>query len=77
VTQPTLLVVGSEDRIVDPHQAVEAARLLPRGRLVVLEGCGHAPQIEQSDVVNRLVVEFIQESSPGMLQTSATGATAP
>ena len=61
VTQPTLLVVGGEDRIVDPRQAIEAAGLLPRGRLVVLEGCGHAPQIEQADVVNRLVVEFLQE----------------
>jgi pimeloyl-ACP methyl ester carboxylesterase len=77
VTQPTLLVVGSEDRIVDPRQAIEAARLLPRGRLVVLEGCGHAPQIEQADVVNRLVVEFLQESSPGMPEASAAATAAP
>jgi pimeloyl-ACP methyl ester carboxylesterase len=46
---------------VDPRQAIEAAGLLPHGKLVVLEGCGHAPQIEQSDVVNRLVVDFLQE----------------
>ena len=30
VTQPTLLVVGGEDRIVDPQQAIEAARMLPQ-----------------------------------------------
>jgi len=77
VTQPTLLVVGSEDRIVDPRQAIEAARFLPRGRLVVLEGCGHAPQIEQADVVNRLVVEFLQESSAGMADASAAAMAAP
>ena len=77
VTQPTLLVVGREDRIVDPHQAIEAAGLLRRGRLLVLEGCGHAPQIERSELVNRLVVEFLQETSPAMLNASAAGATAP
>jgi len=77
VTQPTLLVVGGEDRIVDPHQAIEAAGLLRRGRLLVLEGCGHAPQIERSELVNRLVVEFLQETSPAMLNVSAAGATAP
>ena len=77
VTQPTLLVVGREDRIVDPHQAIEAAGLLRRGRLLVLEGCGHAPQIERSELVNRLVVEFLQATSPAMLNASCAGATAP
>src|SRR5262249_20155159 len=66
VTQPTLLVVGSEDRLVDPHQAVAAAGRLPRGRLVVLPGCGHAPQIERSDLINRLVVDFLREPLPGV-----------
>ena len=74
VTQPTLLVVGSEDRIVDPRQAIAAANLLPRGKLVVLEGCGHAPQIEQADVVNRLVVEFLQEASHAESPAPATAA---
>jgi pimeloyl-ACP methyl ester carboxylesterase len=59
VTQPTLLVVGEEDRIVDPRQAVEAAGGLPRGQVRVLPGCGHAPQIERAALVNRMVVEFL------------------
>ncbi len=62
VQQPTLLVVGQEDRIVDPQQAVEAAALLPRGRLVMLPRCGHAPQIEAADTVNRLVAAFVSET---------------
>lgn len=64
VTQPTLLVVGNKDRIVDPRQAIEAAGLLPNGRLMVLRGCGHAPQIERSGIINRLVVDFLREASP-------------
>jgi pimeloyl-ACP methyl ester carboxylesterase len=59
VVQPTLLVVGREDCIVDPQQAVEAARVLPRGKLVVLPYCGHAPQIEAPSAVNRLVLNFL------------------
>ena len=74
VTQPTLLVVGSEDRIVDPRQAIEAASLLPHGKLVVLEGCGHAPQIERSEAINRLVLEFLRETSPDRLQMPVTAA---
>lgn len=62
VRQPTLLVVGQKDRIVDPVQSAEAANLLPRGRLVVLPGCGHAPQIERAEFVNRLVLDFLRES---------------
>jgi pimeloyl-ACP methyl ester carboxylesterase len=60
VTQPTLLVVGSEDRIVDPQQTAAAAALLPRGELNVLAGCGHAPQIEKAGIINRLVVDFLR-----------------
>jgi len=59
VEQPTLLVVGQEDRIVDPEHAAAVAPLLPRGEFVCIPRCGHAPQIEKAKVVNRLVVEFL------------------
>jgi pimeloyl-ACP methyl ester carboxylesterase len=61
LVSPTLLVVGEEDRIVAPQETAEAVRLLPNGRLVVLPACGHAPQIEEAEMVNRLVVDFIRE----------------
>jgi pimeloyl-ACP methyl ester carboxylesterase len=61
VSAPTLLVVGAEDRIIDPRQSADAAGLLPNGRLVVLPGCGHAPQIERADEVNRMVIAFLTE----------------
>jgi pimeloyl-ACP methyl ester carboxylesterase len=60
VSQPTLLVVGRQDRIVDSAQAIEAAALLPLGQLVVLENCGHAPQIEKAALINRLVADFLR-----------------
>jgi pimeloyl-ACP methyl ester carboxylesterase len=64
VTQPTLLVVGEEDRIVDPVQSVAAGRSLRNGRMVVLPHCGHAPQIERAALVNRLVMNFLTAPEP-------------
>jgi pimeloyl-ACP methyl ester carboxylesterase len=61
--QPTLVLVGAQDRIVDPRESIEAARQLPRGRVVVLDPCGHAPQIERAETVNPLVVDFLQSES--------------
>jgi pimeloyl-ACP methyl ester carboxylesterase len=62
VMQPTLFVVGAEDRIVNPGETREAGRRLRRGRVVVLRWCGHAPQIEKARLVNRLVVRFLNGS---------------
>ena len=65
VAQPTLLVSGRDDRIVDPRHAAEAARLLPQGHHVSIPQCGHAPQMEKPWLVNRLVVHFLTSPRPG------------
>jgi pimeloyl-ACP methyl ester carboxylesterase len=62
--QPTLLVAGAEDRIVDPQQAELAARLLPQGDFLSIPQCGHAPQMEKPSLVNRLVVRFLAGPQP-------------
>lgn len=59
VPQPTLLVVGKQDRIVDPEETISVSHRLPNGKLVVLPDCGHAPQIEEAETINQLVVEFL------------------
>jgi pimeloyl-ACP methyl ester carboxylesterase len=62
--QPTLLVSGREDRIVDPRAAAEAAKLLPNGQFLSVPACGHAPQMEKPWLVNRLVVHFLSSARP-------------
>ena len=62
--QPTLLVSGQEDKIVDSTAAAEAARLLPQGHYLSIPQCGHAPQMEKPKIVNRLVVDFLTSSVP-------------
>jgi len=76
VPQPTLLVVGGEDRIIDPQEAISAAEGLPHVRTVVIPNCGHAPQIERSSMVNRMVVDFLTAPDSEMPSSTATEAAA-
>jgi pimeloyl-ACP methyl ester carboxylesterase len=56
VTTPTLLVWGSEDRVV-PRQCAERYRqALPDARLEIVSGCGHAVDLEAPDALARLVL---------------------
>ena len=64
VVHPTLLVSASHDRIVDPKQAAEAAKLLPQGQYLNVPKCGHAPQMEKPWMINRLVAHFLSSSQP-------------
>jgi pimeloyl-ACP methyl ester carboxylesterase len=62
--QPTLLVSGREDKIVDPKQAAVAAKLLPQGHFLSVPQCGHAPQMERPWLTNRLVLHFLTSARP-------------
>jgi pimeloyl-ACP methyl ester carboxylesterase len=64
VQQPTLLVSGREDRIVDPQTAAVAARALPNGHFLMVPHCGHAPHMERPWMINRLVVHFLTHPQP-------------
>lgn len=64
VAPPTLVVIGQDDRIVDPVQVEEGARLLPQGWFLSLAHCGHAPQAELSEVINPLVAAFLTDPEP-------------
>ena len=64
VKQPTLLISGREDRVVNHEEARAAAGVLPQGRFVMIPRCGHAPQIEKSRLINRLVVRYLTGRMP-------------
>jgi len=62
VRAPALLVWGGRDRVV-PLECGEAyARALPRARLAVVEGAGHAIDLERPDELSRLVASFAAEA---------------
>ncbi|QFZ16815.1 alpha/beta fold hydrolase [Saccharothrix syringae] len=56
VTAPTLVVWGTHDRLVSVRKAPRVARLLPRGRLLVLPRTGHVAQMERPVSVARAVL---------------------
>jgi pimeloyl-ACP methyl ester carboxylesterase len=64
LSQPTLLVVGLEDRVVSPKDSLEASREIPNCQTLAIPGCGHAPQIERADFLNEEVVRFLTNGSP-------------
>jgi pimeloyl-ACP methyl ester carboxylesterase len=57
--QPTLLITGRDDRIVDPGHAEEVAGHCPHVTYHCVPECGHAPQMEKPWLVNRLVIDFL------------------
>ncbi len=56
---PALFVWGSHDPLIPPAFERHVARWLPSAQQVVLDGCGHVPQVERPDETNRLLSEFL------------------
>jgi pimeloyl-ACP methyl ester carboxylesterase len=58
-TFPVLLIQGNEDKINPLEKnAALLIKALPQGRLEVLEGYGHLPEVEAPDLVNRMLKQF-------------------
>jgi pimeloyl-ACP methyl ester carboxylesterase len=59
VSAPSLLVVGDEDftALVDRHETL--SETMPNAFAVVLEGAAHIPSIEKPDLVNSLLLQFL------------------
>ncbi|TIP27017.1 MAG: alpha/beta fold hydrolase [Mesorhizobium sp.] len=56
---PTLVVVGNEDVITPPSESVVLARGITDSRLEVVAEAGHFPMLEQPEVFNRVLDEFL------------------
>ena len=56
-----LVITGDQDGVVPPGIAEVAAKLLPRGKLAVMQGCGHAPFIEDRATYKSLLHGFLKE----------------
>jgi pimeloyl-ACP methyl ester carboxylesterase len=60
IAVPTLIVVGArDDRFLAAADAM--ARRIPGARKVVIEGAGHAANMDQPAEFNRAVLEFLEE----------------
>jgi pimeloyl-ACP methyl ester carboxylesterase len=59
LSMPTLLVWGRHDHIFPAREAEVASQRIPGGRLIVFEGSGHTPQMEEPERFNAEVLEFL------------------
>ncbi len=59
VSAPSLLIVGDEDftAIIERHETL--SETMPNAFAVMLEGVAHIPSIERPDLVNALLLEFL------------------
>ncbi len=58
----TLVVVGRQDALTPPKVAEEMAANLARGKLVVIEDCGHLAPIERPQAVSAVLRYWLQEA---------------
>jgi 3-oxoadipate enol-lactonase len=56
---PVLILWGAEDRLL-PLRSVEDFARIEGARVVMLQGCGHLPQLEKPALTRRSVADFIQ-----------------
>lgn len=60
ITVPTLVLVGAEDQITPPADAIEiAAGIGANARLVTLPGCGHLSTLEAPDAATRELLAWL------------------
>lgn len=62
ISQPTLVITGEEDGLIDPRNANLLADLIPNAELKIFPGLKHAFHLEQPDLVNEAIIEHIERS---------------
>jgi pimeloyl-ACP methyl ester carboxylesterase len=60
VKAPTLVVWGKYDELADPAGADRLERTIPGAQKVIIDNCGHMPQLERADEFNRIVRDFLR-----------------
>jgi pimeloyl-ACP methyl ester carboxylesterase len=63
ITVPALVIEGAGDKLLPPGWAADIAGRISHSRSAVIDGAGHCPQLERPDVVNALLLEFLEGNS--------------
>ncbi len=79
ISAPTLVVMGDDDLMSIEHSAA-LFRAIPNSELAVIPGASHTVPIEKPELLNRIVLDFLEnEPVPTMmpLRRAAAGAETP
>jgi 3-oxoadipate enol-lactonase len=60
ITCPTLVIVGTEDKLTPPTEAEAIHRGIRHSKLHAIEGSGHLSNMETPDEFNKVLIEFIE-----------------
>ncbi|MGD9369268.1 MAG: alpha/beta hydrolase [Desulfobacteraceae bacterium] len=58
---PVLIIGGRNDHLIPVEALKKAAEKFPQGRLIVWPGMGHAPQLEQPERFNQILLKFTRQ----------------
>jgi pimeloyl-ACP methyl ester carboxylesterase len=70
---PTLVVWGSEDKLVDPALAPRLASVVPDARLLLLDQVGHVAMLEAPEPTARAVLGMVEEATGREPQAAVDG----
>ncbi len=59
ITAETLIITGDNDQVVPMQNSINLSDLIPNSRLEIIENGGHLFFIEQADLFNKIVAEFL------------------
>jgi pimeloyl-ACP methyl ester carboxylesterase len=77
IDRPALVLVGDDDAAY-LHHTIALYGALPQGQLAVVPGTSHLVPIEKPDLVNRLIVDFLDDGAVvSMLPLRRAGAVPP
>ena len=60
---PTLVIWGTDDKLVSVRKAARTAAALPNSRLLVLPQCGHVAQMECPELVARATLGMLDAAA--------------
>jgi 3-oxoadipate enol-lactonase len=66
ITAPTLVIVGTGDRIIKPVSSEVIAGKIPNAKLVKVDGGSHYFSFEMKNVFNREVLNFLKSDAPSV-----------
>jgi pimeloyl-ACP methyl ester carboxylesterase len=70
---PTLIVWGGRDNTIPIEHGLAAHELIPNSRFVTLPKAAHFPNLEDPDGLARALLDWLDESEPGLIEDSEWG----
>jgi pimeloyl-ACP methyl ester carboxylesterase len=61
IKKPTLFIHGREDRVIPVSHSENAHAFTPNSKLIIMEDCGHTPQVEKPHSLLKALKEFVQD----------------